>query len=48
MTIERNVNGAAVALKIVGRLDTAIAPALETAVDGCAADTKVLIWDCSV
>jgi hypothetical protein len=38
MTIERNVNGAVVTLKIVGRLDTSTAPALETAIDGCAAD----------
>ena len=38
MTIERNVNGTAATLKIVGRLDTSTAPALETAIDGCAAD----------
>ena len=47
MTIERTVNGTAVTLKIVGRLDTSTAPALEAAVDGCAADTKELILDCS-
>ena len=47
MTIERTVNGAAVTLKIVGRLDTSTAPALEAAVDGCAADTKELTLDCS-
>ena len=47
MTIERNVNGAVVTLKIAGRLDTATAPTLEAAVDGCAADVKELILDCS-
>ena len=47
MTIERNVNGAVVTLKIVGRLDTSTAPALEAAVDSCATDIKELILDCS-
>ena len=47
MTIERIVNGAVVTLKIVGRLDTSTAPALEAAIDGCAADIKGLILDCS-
>ena len=47
MTIERTVNGAVVTLKIVGRLDTSTAPALEAAIDGCTADTKELILDCS-
>ena len=47
MTIERNVNGAVVTLKIVGRLDTSTAPALEAAIDGCAADIKELVLDCS-
>ena len=42
MTIERNVNGTVVTLKIVGRLDTSTAPALEAAVDGCAADILAL------
>lgn len=46
MTIERNVKGAAVTLKIVGRLDTSTAPALEAAVDGLAADVKELVLDC--
>ena len=46
MTIERTVNGAVVTLKIVGRLDTSTAPALEAAIDGCTADTKELILDC--
>lgn len=47
MTIERNVNGAVVTLKIVGRLDTSTAPALESAIDSCATDVKELILDCS-
>ncbi len=47
MTIERNVNGAVVTLKIVGRLDTSTAPALEAAIDGCATGIKELILDCS-
>ena len=47
MTIEKNVNGAVVTLKIVGRLDTTTAPALEAAVDGCIAGVQELILDCS-
>ena len=47
MTIERTVNGTVVTLKIVGRLDTTTAPVLEVAVDGCKADVKELILDCS-
>ena len=47
MTIERTANGAVVTLKIVGRLDTSTAPALEAAIDGCAVDIKELILDCS-
>ena len=47
MTIERTVNGAVVTIKIVGRLDTSTAPALEAAIDGVAADIKELILDCS-
>ena len=47
MTIERDINGAVVTLKIVGRLDTTTAPALEAAIDGCATDIKELILDCS-
>ena len=47
MTIEKNVTGAVVTLKIVGRLDTSTAPALEAAIDSCAADIKELILDCS-
>ena len=47
MTIERNVIGVAATMKIVGRLDTSTAPALEAAIDGCGADIKELILDCS-
>ena len=46
MTIEKSINGAAVTLKIIGRLDTATAPELEAAVDGCAAEIKMLVLDC--
>ena len=45
MMIERNVNGAVATLKIVGRLDTSTAPALEAAVDGCVQDIKELVLD---
>ena len=45
MTIERNVTGVAATMKIVGRLDTSTAPALEAAIDGCGADIKELILD---
>ena len=47
MTIEKNVTGAVVTLKIVGRLDTSTAPALEAAIDGCTAGIRELILDCS-
>ena len=47
MTIEKNVNGTETVLKIVGRLDTATAPALETAVDSSIAGVAELILDCS-
>ena len=47
MMIERNVNGSVVTLKIVGRLDTSTAPALEAAVEGCVQDIKELVLDCN-
>ena len=47
MMIEKIVNGAVVTLKIVGRLDTSTAPALEAAVDGCIAGVQELILDCN-
>jgi anti-sigma B factor antagonist len=47
MTIESNVNGAVVTLKLVGRLDTSTAPALEAAIDGCIAGLQELVLDCS-
>ena len=46
MTIEKNVNGAVVTMKIIGRLDTATAPALEKEIDGCAAGVQELVLDC--
>ena len=47
MTIEKAMTGTAAALKIIGRLDTTTAPELEAAIDGCAADIKELVLDCS-
>ena len=47
MKLEKIVNGTAVTLKIIGRLDTTTAPALEAAVDGCIAGMQELILDCS-
>ena len=46
MTIEKTMNGAAVTLKIIGRLDTSTAPELEAAVDGCIAGVRELVLDC--
>ena len=47
MTIEKVMNGTAANLKIVGRLDTTTAPELEATIDGCVADIKELVLDCS-
>ena len=47
MTIDSTVNGAVVTLKLVGRLDTSTAPALEAAIDGCIAGLQELVLDCS-
>ena len=47
MTIEKTVAGTAVALKIVGRLDTTTAPALEKTIDDCGLSIKELVLDCS-
>ena len=47
MTIEKNANGAVVTLKIIGRLDTSTAPALEAAIDDCIAGVQELVLDCS-
>ena len=47
MTIEKMMNGAEAVLKIVGRLDTTTAPELEATIDGCVADIKELVLDCS-
>ena len=46
MTIEKVENGAAVALKIIGRLDTTTAPALEAAIDALGAEVGELVLDC--
>ena len=47
MTIEKTVAGTAVALKIIGRLDTTTAPELEATIDGCVAGVQELVLDCS-
>ena len=47
MTIEKTITGTAAALKLIGRLDTTTAPELEVAIDGCAAEIKDLVLDCS-
>ena len=47
MTIEKMMNGTAATLKIIGRLDTATAPELEAAIDGCIAGIQELVLDCS-
>ena len=47
MTIEKNINGAAATLKMIGRLDTTTAPELEAAIDGCVAGIHDLVLDCS-
>ena len=47
MTIEKMMTEATLSLKIVGRLDTATAPELEAAIDGCVAGIKELVLDCS-
>lgn len=47
MTIEKNISGSSVAIKIIGRLDTVTAPEFEAAVNGCICDAKELVIDCS-
>ena len=47
MTIEKTISASSATLKIVGRLDTTTAPELEATIDGCAADIKDLVLDCS-
>ena len=47
MTIETALNGTSAQMKIIGRVDTTTAPQLDVAVDGCAADIKELVLDCS-
>lgn len=46
MTIEKNIIGTSATFTICGRLDTATAPALEAAVDGCIGQIRELILDC--
>ena len=47
MTIHKTIADSAAALKIIGRLDTTTAPELEATIDGCVAEIKELVLDCS-
>ena len=47
MMIEKKVNGSAVTLEIIGRLDTSTAPSLESAIDSCVSGVKELVLDCT-
>ena len=47
MTINKTITGTAASLKIIGRLDTTTAPELEATIDGCIAEIKELVLDCS-
>ena len=47
MTIKKTITDASAALEIIGRLDTTTAPELEATIDGCVADIKELVLDCS-
>ena len=45
MTIEKNLNGTELNVKVVGRLDTTTAPELEAAVMGSLAGVEKLVLD---
>lgn len=47
MTIEKKLDGAAMTLKIVGRLDTATAPALEGEIDSILSTVQELTLECA-
>lgn len=47
MTIEKNINGSSVTLKIIGRLDTVTAPELEAMVSASIGGIEELVLDCS-
>lgn len=47
MTIEKNINGSSVTLKVIGRLDTVTAPELEAAVGESVCGISELVLDCS-
>lgn len=46
MTIEKNINGSSVTLKVIGRLDTVTAPELEAAVAASIGGIDELVLDC--
>lgn len=45
MTIEKQMDGKTLTVKLEGRLDTTTAPRLEAVVDGTADDVEALIFD---
>lgn len=45
MTIEQKKNGSSVCIAVAGRLDTATAPELESAIQGVPGDTTLLTLD---
>ena len=47
MTIEKNVNGAVVTLKLVGRVDISTAQALDAEINSCIDGAQELVLDCS-
>lgn len=47
MTIEKNMNGNELALKINGRLDTTTAPVLDAELKECLTDVEKLVMDFS-
>ncbi|MCI6720429.1 MAG: STAS domain-containing protein [Clostridiales bacterium] len=46
MTIEKNLNGTTLTLRIIGRLDTTTAPELEAEVERSLDGVQMLILDC--
>ena len=46
MKIEKKVDGATTILKVIGRLDTSTAPALETTIEESVAGVQELVLEC--
>lgn len=45
MTVEKNINGTEVSLKVIGRLDTVTAPELDAVIDECIEGAQNLVLD---